>query len=115
MGGGEGGGGRFTRNITGLVLKDSRKSAYLQLVDKLSTSLQIRRINQFSLLALISFKQSDHTNKKTKQKPSKNERKKRTISLPVQTKKDLEVQIILQSLNSAKHFKYLRLFALGKV
>lgn len=113
--GGEGGGWRFTRNINSLGFKRQPEIAYLQLVDKLSTSLQIRCINQFSLLALIFFKQSDHTNKKTKQKPSKNERKKRTISLPVQTKKDLEVQIILQSLNSAKHFKYLRLFALGKV
>lgn len=112
--GGEGGGWRFTRNINSLGFKRQPEIAYLQLVDKLSTSLQIRCINQFSLLALIFFKQSDQTNKKTKQKPSKNE-KKNPISLPVHTKKYLEVQIILQSLNLAKHFKYLRLCALGKV
>lgn len=77
---GEGGGlegeMRGSQNsLTVLFFKDSRKSAYLQLVDKLSASLQIRRINQFPLLALIFFKQSDHTYKKTKTKQEIKEKK----------------------------------------
>lgn len=98
-------------SLTVLFFKDSRKSAYLQLVDKLSARLQIRRINQFPLLAPTFFKQSDHTNKKNQNK----NQARRTISLQVQTKKHLQIRIILQSLNSAKHFKYLRLFAFGNL
>lgn len=55
-------------SLTVLFFKDSRKSAYLQLVDKLSASLQIRRIKPVPLASSNFFKQSDHTNKKNQNK-----------------------------------------------
>lgn len=59
-------------SLTVLFFKDSRKSAYLQLVDKLSASLQIRRIKPVPLASSNFFKQSDlipikKTKTKTKQ------------------------------------------------
>lgn len=56
-------------SLTVLFFKDSRKSAYLQLVDKLSASLQIRRIKPVPLASSNLFKTiRPDTNKKNQNK-----------------------------------------------